>query len=230
MGFPSRSPPDYVKNKTPPTWAANSRRGRQGRPVESGGPRVSCLILAPSPLLTGWPACGGHCTCPSMALSFLLCKMGPATRPTWQSGGGGSTVCSAGAGEDVGVGPVPTLSAQAGQARAFSPPLASTSPSPLARPGTKAWMCFFSQSRSSHQTNRERGQRATKATRLLNRGTEAHTSTCLTPKPNLRSTSMPSMTGLLGGSHLEAGASAGAQQTSGECICGGMREQPFAIT
>lgn len=35
-------------------------------------------------------------------------------------------------------GPVPALSAQAGQALAFSLPLASTSPSPLARPHAKA--------------------------------------------------------------------------------------------
>lgn len=116
------------------------------------------------------------------------------------------------------MGPVPTLSAQAEQAQAFSPPLESTSPSPLARPGTKAWMCFFSQSRSSHQTNRERGQRAIKATRFLNRGPfnqDEH--------PD-RSTRMPSMTGLLGGGLLKAWDSAGAQQTSGECLSGGMRE------
>lgn len=117
MGSPWQSHLDYVDNKGTPPLTPTKRQqtpslasgclGRQVNPIKGMGPRVSCLTLTPSLHLSSWLDWAGPCICPSLALSFLICKMGQQL-PTSQGGCGDSIRCSAGAGK----GPTPTAAAR----------------------------------------------------------------------------------------------------------------------
>lgn len=79
---------DYVKNKgTPPRGTANSKLGIQPSweaeaPSYECGPESQLPDLDSQPTLTGWlTTWAGPCICPSLALGFLICKMGQQLYP-----------------------------------------------------------------------------------------------------------------------------------------------------
>lgn len=86
MGSSWQSHLDYVKNKGPPKRTANSQLGIQpswevGAPSYEPGPKSQLPDLDSQPTLTGWLTCAGPCICPSLALGFLICKIGQQLYP-----------------------------------------------------------------------------------------------------------------------------------------------------
>lgn len=64
------SPPNPLQRTAQTLSLASGCLGRQGHPVKSMAPRVSCLTLTPSLHLSGWLAWAGPYICPSLALGL----------------------------------------------------------------------------------------------------------------------------------------------------------------